>query len=53
MAPGPKVGLDDLPEGIHHLDPGPSLVGSELSLEALEKAHFRKLHRYSEATGKP
>ena len=42
LAPGPKVGLNDLPEEIHRLDPGPgpSLVGSGLSLEALEKAHI-------------
>ena len=79
LAPGPRVGLNDLPDEILHPDPGPSLVGSELSLDALEKAHilavlqtvqwnrtlaakklgiapatlFRKLHRYSEESGKP
>jgi DNA-binding NtrC family response regulator len=78
LAPGPRVGLNDLPDEILHPEPGPSLVGSELSLDALEKAHilavlqtvqwnrtlaakklgiapatlFRKLHRYSEESGK-
>jgi DNA-binding NtrC family response regulator len=40
LAPGPKVGLDDLPDEVRGGPAAPPPAGGDLSLEAVERAHI-------------